>query len=482
VRNIRTRVFLLVSVAFVAGLLYVAGDWSSTTAHSAPSDQPADIEELHQLADNLGRIFRYTAESVSPTVVWIESERKVTVRTPRSPFEHPFFEDFFGPQREQEREFRQQGLGSGVIIDDEGHILTNHHVVAGADQLTVKLVDGREFEAELSGSDEATELAVIKLKDFSGDLPVARLGDSDELNVGEWVIAIGNPLGMSSTVSSGIVSAKGRSVGLARYENLIQTDAAINPGNSGGPLVNLKGEVVGINTAIISRTGGYMGIGLAIPINMAIPILDTMKAGKEVERGYLGIYGADLTQELAEAFDYDRREGALVNEILPGSPAEKAGIEDGDIITAWDGRNVKDFTQLRLLVAETKPGETVEVVLFRDGSEHTFELEVGSLREQEQPERSDTWLQIEVGPVTEELKERHGLPDLDGVVVLNVEPDSPAAEELNPGDIILSVNRNPVRNVEEFHALIAETTPEDRVLMRILEEGSRRRFITIRGR
>ncbi len=492
-KRVRCSLLLPILVAFLAGYLWIPGTGLADTApaHPAPggdgAETPEDLEQLHRLADNLGRIFRHTAESVSPAVVWIEAERRVTMRQPRlrSPFEEffgPGFEDFFGP-REREREFRQQGLGSGFIIDQEGHILTNHHVVAGADRLTVKLPDGRQFDAEVSGTDEATELAVIRLSGAEDEeLPVAALGDSDELYVGEWVIAIGNPLGLSYTVSSGIVSAKGRSVGLARYENLIQTDAAINPGNSGGPLVNLKGEVVGINTAIISRTGGYMGIGLAIPINMAKPILDAMIAGEEVERGYLGVYGADLTPELAESFDYATTDGALVNETLPDSPASRAGIEAGDIIMRWNGRVIENFTQLRLLVAETKPGEIAEIVVFRGGEERTFEVEVGSLREQEQP-RADTWLGIEVAPVTDEVRERYDAPDLQGVLVQEVDPDGPAAERLRPGDVILRVGNDPVKDVGEFNALMEQTTPGTGVRLYIFDSrtGSRR-FIPVRGR
>ncbi len=447
--------------------------WSSVRSVAAQDDG----EQLHRLADDLGEIFRRAAETVSPAVVWIEAERRVEVQPRRHPFE-----EFFGPPREPEREFRQRGLGSGIIIDAEGHILTNHHVVAEADIITVKLPDGREFEALVAGADEPTELAVIRLEGDFEDLPVVSFGDSEELHVAEWVIAIGNPMGLASTVSVGVVSAKGRSVGLARYENLIQTDAAINPGNSGGPLVNLRGEVVGINTAIISPTGAHMGIGLAIPINMAKPILDAMIAGEEVQRGYLGIYGADVTPELAESFGYDRTEGALVNEVVPGSPAEEAGIEPGDIIMKWAGEELDDFTQLRFKVAETSPGEVVEVELFRDEETVTIELEVGSLLEEEAP-TAETWLEIEVDPVTDQVRRHFDIPDLQGVLVREVTPGSPAAELLRPGDVVLSVNREPVTDVDEFYNAVEETTPETGVLLRVLDgRTGRSRFVRIRGR
>jgi len=371
-------------------VLSAAAPRSALAGEGEVSPEGEDTDRLHELADSLGEVFRHTAETVSPKVVWIETERKVEMERPGPG--HPF-EEFFGPPREEERQFRQQGLGSGFIIDGDGHILTNHHVVAGADKLNVKLPDGREFKAEIAGSDEATELAVIKLEGSAEGLPEpAEFGDSENLAVGEWVVAIGNPMGLSSTVSSGVVSAKGRSVGLARYENLIQTDAAINPGNSGGPLVNLRGEVVGINTAIISPTGGHMGIGLAIPINVAKPILDTMIAGEEVERGFLGFYGDELTRDLAESFGYDSTDGALVNEVMPDSPAEEAGIEPGDIVIKCDGEEIEDFSRLRMLAAGLEPGITVEIVVFRDGDKQRLDLEVGCLIEHEEgmEEREET--------------------------------------------------------------------------------------------
>ncbi len=480
-RKISSRV---IAGVFTVFLCLVIGNFQPAAA-LAGADQGED-EQLHQLADDLGDVFRQTAETVSPAVVWIEAERQVEVERRQHPLEEffgPEFEEFFGPQREQpEREFRQRGLGSGMIIDEQGHILTNHHVVAEADVITVRLPDGREFDAQIAGADEPTELAVIKMEGEWDDLPLAEFGDSEELHVGEWVIAIGNPMGLDLTVSAGVVSAKGRSVGLARYENLIQTDAAINPGNSGGPLVNLRGEVIGINTAIVSPTGAHMGIGLAIPINMAKPILDAMIAGEEVERGFLGVYGADVTPELAESFEYDRDEGALVNEVMPDSPAEDAGIEAGDIIVRWDGEEVEDFDSLRFSVAENTPGEVVEVEVFRDGELLTLDLEVGSLAEEEEAPNDETWLRIEVDPVTDEVRSHLERPDLEGVLVTDVAPDSPAAEVLTPGDVIMSVNREPVTDVGEFHDAVDETTPETGVLLRILDaQTGRSRFLRIEG-
>ncbi|MFW6279901.1 MAG: S1C family serine protease, partial [Planctomycetota bacterium] len=296
---------LIFAGALALGLMMGDVFDSPRTARSAPEKPDVDEEEMEELrdfGDKFGKLFHLNAEKVSPSVVWIQAEKTVKMRRPG--FDDPFFRRFFGPDSddmfgEREREFRQEGLGSGFIISEEGHILTNNHVVAEADKLRVKLANGEEFAAEVAGADPSTELAVIQMEGDFGDLEVAELGDSDDIRVGEWVIAIGNPMGLERTVSSGIVSAKGRNIGLARYENLIQTDAAINPGNSGGPLINLQGEVIGINTAIVSRTGGNMGIGLAVPINVARSIIEDLKAGREVERGFLGIAGADLSPELA---------------------------------------------------------------------------------------------------------------------------------------------------------------------------------------
>ena len=448
---------------------------------------PEEVAELRDFADKLGRLFSTVAQNVSPSVVWIEAERTVTLRSPGFDTQDPFFERFFGPDFRdmlgpQEREFKRRGLGSGVIFDGGGYILTNNHVVAGADELQIKLADGREFEAELAGADPDTELAVIKITgDDVKNLPVATLGDSDRLYVGEWVIAIGNPLGLSHSVSAGIVSAKGRGLGIAKYENLIQTDAAINPGNSGGPLVNLRGEIVGINTAIVSRTGGYMGIGMAIPINMAKGILDDLKAGRPVERGFLGIIGADLTTELAEQFGYRGTAGALVNEVLDDTPASRAGLKAGDIVMRWGGKQVEDFSHLRRLVAATDPGEKVKVDIWRDGKERAVEIEVARLSDQEQAGEKN-WLGIRVAPLTDQIREQFGRADLEGVVIAEVQRGAPAGA-LEVGDVILSVNRRPVRSVTEFNKQIGATSREKGALLRVLDQRSgHARFLYIRGR
>jgi len=491
----RLALATLLAVGLAIGLALGGVLHTPTAAHSAApqavEQDEQQMAELRKLADNLALLFRRTAESVSPAVVWINATRTVRVRTIDPFFDSPFFDDpffrrFFGPEtprgwEPREREYKQQGLGSGVIIDARGYILTNNHVVAEADELEVKLADGRTFEAKVTGTDPDTELAVIKLEGDVEDLPVAVLGDSDDLHVGEWVIAIGNPLGLAHTVSAGIVSAKGRSIGLARYENLIQTDAAINRGNSGGPLVNLHGEVIGINTAIISSSGGNIGIGLAIPINMAKGILDDLKAGRPVERGFLGIRGKDLTPELAQQFDYEGTTGALVSEIVPDSPAEAAGMKAGDIIIRWEGKQVRNFAHLRELVAATDPNKTAAVEIWRDGAPMTLQVKVGRLGEFEQAGVS-TWTGIRVAPVTDEVRNRFGRKDLRGVVVAEVAEDSPAAKRgIEEGDVILAVKlpRERVAFVAspgQFEELVSRVKPGEGVALLVLDRRGRGSF------
>jgi len=444
------------------------------------ASRPRQSEELRQFADRLSELFRTTAEEVSPTVGWIESKRVVRVQPPVI-FRDPFFERFFGPQWMEPQEQTRTGLGSGVIFDRHGYILTNYHVVKDASELQVKLADGREFEAKITGFDRDTELAVIKLAGDVDDLPVARLGDSDSLGVGDWVLAIGNPLGLAHTVSAGIVSAKGRSVGLARYEDLIQTDAAINPGNSGGPLVNMRGEVVGINTALINPTTmrTYIGIGLAIPINTAKAILEDLKAGREVKRGFLGITGDDLTPELARQFGYEGKGGAIVNEVLPDTPAEKAGLEPGDIIVRWGDEKVDSFSELRQEVAKTKPGSTVKVTVWRDGKEKTISLKVTTLPKEELLQ-AHSWRGITVEPLTDAVRRQYDRPELQGVLVADVAADSPAADAVKGGDVILSIARRRVGSVEEFMKVVAQVPDDARVVLRVLDSRTgHARFLVV---
>jgi len=445
-----------------------------------------ELEELRDFAGKFERLFQTVAEQVSPAVVLVEVEKKVTVTSRGMPFGSPFddlfrspFDDLFrspfgdtdpfrGRQpRQQER--TQRGLGSGVLLDKEGHILTNNHVVADVDKVTVKLADDRSFEAKVVGTDDKTDLAVIQIKDPPENLPVAVLGDSEELRIGQWVLAIGNPMGLSHTVSAGIVSAKGRSgLGVARYESMIQTDAAINRGNSGGPLVNLRGEVVGINAAIFSPTGGSVGIGFAIPINMAKDILDDLLEGRKVVRGHLGVIISDVTPGMAEMFDFEGSGGALVNDVQPDTPAAEAGIQPGDIITEYDGHAIDDRNDLSRRVAASDPGERVKVKVWRDGKERTVTVKVGNLEEADADQARD-WLGMTVRPLTKEEAKRLGRADLTGVVVSDVERDSIAAGKgIREGDVILSVNRRPVSSPDDYVKAVNEAQKHERVLLRVL--------------
>lgn len=452
------------------------------------------LAELREFAGKFETLFQTVAGEVGPAVVLIESQKTVRVRVPTFRFRSPFDDLFGDPLRRSDPSFRapprerqetRRGLGSGCILDEEGHILTNNHVVAGAEELKVRLLDGRTFDARIVGTDEKTELAVIQIQGEFEDLPTCRLGDSDEIRVGQWVLAIGNPFGFKHTVTAGIVSATGRRLGMADYESLIQTDAAINKGNSGGPLVNLRCEVIGINTAIFSRTGESLGIGFAIPINMAKDILDDLIAGREVVRGYLGVMIDDLTPEMADRFDFEGTDGALVHHVWEDTPAEEAGMQPGDIIVEYDGHGVKSQSEVRQRVAATDPGTKVKLRVWRDGEETQVTVKVGDLAEARvgslaagQPD----WLGLRAQTLTEEMAERLGHPKLKGVLVADVEEDSPAGREgISPGNVVLSVNRIRVTSVAEYGRVIARTKPRPGVLLHVLDADSGyARFVHIR--
>lgn len=371
-----------------------------------------------------------------------------------------FFEEFFGEI--PGREYRRTGLGSGVIIDEEGYILTNEHVISGADKITVTLPDGREFKAEVKGKDVRSDLAIIKIT--GKNLPVAKLGDSDDLRIGQWVVAIGNPFGFAipnpePTVTVGVVSALRRTLGrsLSRdrdYSDLIQTDAAINPGNSGGPLVNLKGEIIGINVAIISTTGGYQGIGFAIPINIAKRIVNKLIEGKKILYGWLGVTVQDLTEDLAEHFGLEEKKGALVVNILPDSPAEEAGIREDDVILKFEDKEISNIQDLIRNVSKVEVGKEAELLVFRDRKKITLKVVIG-----ERPEDLErltevskkTFRGITVEELTPELSRRYRIEEKEGVIIIDVEPDSPSDEAgLIRGDLILKINHQKIRDLSDF--------------------------------
>lgn len=402
------------------------------------------------------------AEKAVPSVVNISTTRKVKpFGGPGAPmFPHPFFRHFFD-QLPQPPEQLQQGLGSGVLVGKEGVVLTNNHVVEGADEVRVTLHDGRELDAEIVGTDPPSDLAVVKIKNPPEGLSALPLGNSDALRLGEVVVAIGNPFGVGQTVTMGIVSAKGRAnVGIVDYEDFIQTDAAINPGNSGGALLNLRGELVGINTAILSRTGGYQGIGFAIPSNMASAIFTSLVEEGRVIRGFLGVAIQDLTPELASAMDLSTQEGVLISEVVEGSPAARAGLQPGDVVVKVDGEAVPTAGRLRNRIAALGAGRSVELTVVRDGVQKKLKAELEEkARESAAPEAAETPKGAPAGvrlqPLTDQIRRQLGLSERieQGVVVAQVQPGSPAARAgLQPGDVVLSVDRAPVSSPEEFRS------------------------------
>jgi serine protease Do len=430
------------------------------------------------------------AKKLKPVVVNI-STTQVSESRGQQEFGSPFGEDdpfndfwrrFFGgpmPRGPQ----RQRSLGSGFIIDGDGSILTNNHVVENAQKIVVKLAgDDQDYEAKVIGRDQKTDIAVIKINAKTA-LAAASLGDSDQLEVGEWVIAIGNPFGLDGTVTSGIVSAKGRhNITQGPYDNFIQTDASINPGNSGGPLLNLRGEVVGINTAIFSRSGGNMGIGFAIPINLAKELLPQLRGKGKVTRGYLGVLIQKITPEIAESLGMERGYGALVANVSKDGPAEKAGVKVGDVIIEFDGKEVRDSGDLPMIVARTSVDKKVRLKVLRDKKELTLNVAVGELKDEEVvasvPEKGE--LGMTVQRLTPQLAESLGLDKADGVVVTAVEPGSAGDEAgIRRGDVIVEVDRKAIRSVEEYRKAIAGTRKGRGVLF-LVRRGDNTLFLALK--
>jgi serine protease Do len=381
------------------------------------------------------------------------------------------FEKFFG--NEQTREFKQKSLGSGVIIDKEGYILTNNHVVEKATSIKVKLSDGKEYDAKVIGKDAKTDIALIKVN-VRSSLPVAALGDSDKLEVGDWVMAIGNPYGLDHTVTAGIVSAKGRVIGQGPYDDFIQTDASINPGNSGGPLFNLRGEVVGINTAIIS---GGQGIGFAIPVNMAKALLPQLKTSGKVVRGWLGVVIQKVTPDLAKSLGLKVLEGALVSDVIEDSPAAKSGIKRGDVIVSFDGKPIKEIDQLPRIVAATPVGKKAKVGLIREGSSVEVDVTITEGKD-ETREAANTGPEVDknyglvVQNVTPEIAHHLRVKDTKGVIVTDIQQGSAAEEaDVRAGDIIREINRKPVRNVDDFREILSKVRPKEGVVMLVKREN-----------
>jgi serine protease Do len=475
---------LVAIVSLVVGL-GISGslDWLAPSRAVMGEGGTADVRPSGQLPD-----FISLAKRMRPIVVNISTTQMSEARGPQefgSPFgeEDPFndfWRRFFGgpvPRGPQ----RQRSLGSGFIIDSDGSILTNNHVVENAQKIVVKLDDQQEYEAKVVGRDAKTDIAIIKIN-AKTNLPAASFGDSDRVEVGEWVVAIGNPFGLDSTVTSGIVSAKGRHIGQGPYDNFIQTDASINPGNSGGPLLNLRGEVIGINTAIFSRTGGNIGIGFAIPVNLVKELLPQLRGKGKVTRGYLGVLIQKVTPEIAESLGMEKSTGALVANISKDGPAEKAGVKVGDVIVEFDGKEVKDSGDLPIIVARTPVDKKVRMKVLREKKEVTLTVAVGELKEEEVvaavPEKGE--LGMTVQRLTPQIAESLGLDKADGVVVTAVESGSAADEAgIRRGDVIMEIDRKPIRSLDEYKKSVAAIRKGKGVLF-LVRRGESTLFLALK--
>jgi serine protease Do len=486
--------FILVLGVFV-GLILSShiGIMSPLPAKSQLS--PKSVELLTRLSDAQSEV----AAVATPSVVNISTTRVVKSRqeAPFDLFDDPFFRRFFGdqfPHPNVPKEHKEQSLGSGVIVSEDGYIITNNHVIEKAQEIKVLLLNKKDYTAKLVGADPKTDIAVIKI-DAKG-LPALPWGDSNKLKVGEMVFAIGNPFGLNQTVTRGIISAVGRAnVGIADYEDFIQTDAAINPGNSGGALINARGELIGINTAILSRTGGYQGIGFAVPSSMARQVMDSLVKYKKVVRGWLGVSIQEVTSDLAEEFGVKDLKGALVSGVMKGSPAEKAGIKQGDVILQYNGKVVDDTGHLRNMVSQTPINTTVKVKVLRHKKEVELEVTIAELPKKlaeastDQEEHGDATNAGEstalagliVRQLTPELARRFGYDENEnGIVVIKVENDSNIAEAgIKPGDIILQINQKNVATIEEFKKISSRIKAKERLLFLIRRKGQDL-FVTVK--
>lgn len=498
--RMKLRYVLPIPVLAAAALVLAKSDGQTAELKSQIKVDQTASDRSSELAG-----YAKVVEEVAPSVVSILVTQKAQARQADLPdmFNDPFFRRFFEemvPEGQQPRQApqprRQQGQGSGVIITPSGHIMTNNHVVEDAEEIIVKLPgDKKEYTAEVIGTDSFTDLALLKIE--GKNFPVATIGDSSQLKVGDTVLAIGNPFGLDQTVTSGIVSALNRDNmnivrrqgGFAGYENFIQTDASINPGNSGGALIDHQGRVVGINTAIFSRVGGNIGIGFAIPINMAVDIVDRLQDKGTVERGYLGVLLGELSRELAQGFGLEDDNGVLVQDVVPGGPAAKAGFQAGDVIRSYRGETIEEMNKLRFMVAQTAPGTKVDFGIVRDGKKMDLNVKIGLLPEEgvamsgggdKEDNSADTatvsFLEgVEIVNLTPEVRARYRLEDAtSGVLVTNVAADSKAADAgLQSGDLVTEVNRKKVGNVSDASEAL-KSTQQGVVLVRVTgEQGSR---------
>jgi serine protease Do len=487
--------FLALSLAIgVGSYLTVDGVRADAAAAAAVPDLPPPDRDLGAAQLPESGTFAPLVKKAAPAVVSVQSTRVAKIPTMSNMPEGFPFDFFFGPrgpgQEEMPQERRQRGVGSGVIFSSDGYILTNHHVIEDAEEVRVQLLDEREFDAKVVGSDAKTDIAVLKVE--GANLPTLPLGNSAAVEVGDIVLAIGNPFGIGQTVTMGIVGATGREFGImaqqAGYEDFIQTDAAINPGNSGGALINTRGQLVGINTAILSRSGGNQGVGFAVPVNLAHHVTKQLVEHGRVQRGFMGVGIQDVSLAMSKTLDLPDSHGAVITGVNEGGPAAEAGLKQYDVIRSIDGREIRDSRELRLAVANHAPGDTVDVAVLRDGSEQSFEVRLEEFpdddavaREQGRGEESGGALEgVTVDNITPQVAQRLELePGVEGVVVTRVSPNSPAAEAgLTTGDVIEEVNRQPVASTSEFRSAMG-AVEEDEAVMLLVHSRRGSHFVVI---
>jgi serine protease Do len=468
---------------FIAGLMFVLSlcGWSYAYAGEA-----AISKESVDILTKVGQATAEIVDAVRPAIVNISTTRTVKFQGGGDQFlDDPFFRRFFGDRFKTPKERKSLGLGSGVIVDADGYILTANHVIQGADEIKVTLSDKREFKGKIVGSDIMTDIGVVKID--AKDLPSVKMGDSAKLRVGETVLAIGSPYGLSQTVTMGIVSAVGRAnVGIADYEDFIQTDAAINPGNSGGALVNVRGELVGINTAIFSTSGGYQGIGFAVPTSMAKAAMDSLINKGKVVRGWLGVSIQSLTPELAKQFELTDGKGVLVGDIVEDSPADKGGLQRGDIIVEVQGKKIDDPNQIRNMVAGIEPGQEIEMKIIRENKPITKNVTVSELPTDVQKpakgEYGNLLNGVSVQELTPEFIERFDIPKkLKGVIVAEVDEDSPAFGIIKPGDIIQEINKQNIAGLKDYENVAARIKQGEDVML-FIRRGQASKYITLSGK
>ena len=482
-----------IAAAIVLGAALFLGGQYLTYSQAAGPATPAAVSPATLVATAPTPSFTEVAKAITPAVVNITSRvARKHGRMQRDPMEEFFRSPFgpfgpFGPQGPMPpQEPHGGGIGSGVIVSPDGHIITNNHVVDGANELTVTLPDKREFKGKIVGTDPKTDLAVIKID--ASNLPYVRWGDSSKLQVGEYVLAVGNPFGLNSTVTLGIVSALGRGhMGITQYEDFIQTDAAINPGNSGGALVSPAGELVGINTAIVSQTGGYQGVGFAVPANMAKPVFESLVKNGKVVRGYLGVAIQDLTQDLAKSFGVKQAKGVLVSSVAEDSPAQRAGLKQGDVIVACQGKPVEDPAALQREVTHTPVNTKATLKVIRDGREQEVTVIIGEQAETVKVASADSSTEnalagLEVQSLDMQTARELGLHGkVQGVVVVDVEPDSLADRAgLAQGDVIKEINRQPIKSVRDYEKIAGSLKKDESALLLINRRGTAL-FITVKA-